>query len=295
MKTLPASEKPKNELAANQILRPAEPFLQVKDLLFSYPQFCLEQIAFCAAASQFTTVLGSNGSGKSTLLKLISGYLNPLHGCVELNGQKVHELSLLQRTRQIALVLQEAPLHFPMTVQEFVLQGRHPHLAWFKFENQSDLEKIHWALHVTDSLAFAQRKIQDLSGGERQRVILARALAQEPNLLLLDEPTLNLDLGYQVELIGLIRTLGKERKFAVVMVTHELNLAAEFSDQVVLLHQGRQVACGFPDEVLTEKNLMEVFQLDVLVDQNPISGSPRITPINNKSSRRKFQSERRED
>jgi iron complex transport system ATP-binding protein len=125
--------------------------------------------------------------------------------------------------------------------------------------------------------------MQELSGGERQRVILARALAQQPRLLLLDEPTLNLDLGYQVEMVHLLKSLSRANHFTVMMVTHELNIAAEFSDQVLLLHRGKSLAWGKPEMVFEEKSLMEVFNLDVLVDRNPISGAPRITPVNHRS------------
>jgi iron complex transport system ATP-binding protein len=129
--------------------------------------------------------------------------------------------------------------------------------------------------------------VQELSGGERQRVILARALAQQPRLLLLDEPTLNLDWGYQTELVSLLKDLSQQENFTVLMVTHELNLAAEFSDRILLLHRGKTSAWGTPEEVLNEQQLMEVFNLDLLVDRNPISGAPRVTPINH---RRRMQS-----
>jgi iron complex transport system ATP-binding protein len=261
------------------------PLLKVSNLFYAYPQFTIDNLNFQVKPGEFTTIIGSNGSGKSTLLKLISGYLSPLRGRVELQGHWLHALSLKERARLIALVLQESPLNFPLTVREYVLQGRHPHLSWFKFETLSDIEKVQWAMTATDCLQFAQRKLQELSGGERQRVILARALAQEPRLMLLDEPTLNLDLGYQMELVSLLKSLSVEENFTVLMVTHEVNIAAEFSDQVLLLHRGKSVGCDKPESVLTEKLLMEVFGLDLLVDRNPISGAPRVTPVNSNRAR----------
>jgi iron complex transport system ATP-binding protein len=254
--------------------------LEVRAVTFQHPEFTLEPTSFQLMAGQFGTIVGSNGSGKSTLLKLISGYLNPLKGEVVINGRHVHSLPLLERARQIALVMQESRLSFPLTVQEFVLQGRHPHLTGFKHEGIQDLEIVRKAMTGTSILPFARRKIQELSGGERQRVILARALAQQPRLLLLDEPTLNLDWGYQIEMVSLLKKLSREEHFTVLMVTHELNVAAEFSDRLLLLHRGRAMAQGTPEEVLTEAQLMEVFNLDLLVDRNPVSGAPRVTPVN---------------
>ena len=259
-----------------------EPLLRVSGLCYAYPTFTLERLNFQVMAGEFATIIGSNGSGKSTLLKLTSGYLTPSSGQVEVLGRPVQTLSLKQRARWIALVLQESPLNFPLTVEEYVLHGRHPHLNWFKYESSHDVAVAGWAMSATDCRRFARRKFQELSGGERQRVVLARALAQEPRLLLLDEPTLNLDLGYQMELVSLLRSLSREKRFAVLMVTHELNIAAEFSDQVLLLDQGQARGWGRPETVLQENLLMEVFKLDLLVDRNPISGAPRITPIQGK-------------
>lgn len=261
--------------------------LSVREVSFQHPEFTLEPVNFSLEAGQFASIVGSNGSGKSTLLKLISGYYRPLRGEVLLDDQPVHALPLLERARQIAMVLQESRLSFPLTVQEFVMQGRFPHLAGFKYENSSDLKIVRQALTGTDTVSFARRKVQELSGGERQRVILARALAQQPRLLLLDEPTLNLDWGYQTELVSLLKDLSRQENYTVLMVTHELNVAAEFSDRILLLHQGKTSAWGTPEEVLNEQQLMEVFNLDLLVDRNPISGAPRVTPINH---RRRMQS-----
>jgi len=256
--------------------------LKVRELSFQHPEFTLEPVNFSLEAGQFAAIVGSNGSGKSTLLKLISGYLQPLKGEALLDDRPVHALPLLERARQIAMVLQESRLSFPLSVQEFVLQGRFPHLAGLKYEDSSDLEIVRRALTVTDTVPFARRNVQELSGGERQRVILARALAQQPRLLLLDEPTLNLDWGYQIELVSLLKNLSRQEHFTVLMVTHELNIAAEFSDRILLLHQGKTSAWGTPEEVLNEPQLMEVFNLDLLVDRNPISGAPRVTPINHR-------------
>jgi iron complex transport system ATP-binding protein len=271
--------KDQDILTSSPTTQESKDFIEARNLSFSYKEFALNSISFQIQLGQFTTILGSNGSGKSTLLKLMSGYLKPRTGTFVLRGQNIHQMSLQQRARQIALVAQESQLNFSMTVREFVLMGRHPHLSWFKFEDQQSLEILAWALDITDSRSLAQRNIQELSGGEKQRVILARALVQEPRLMLLDEPTMHLDVGYQVELVHLIKSLSFDKGFAVVMVTHELNIAAEFSDQVLLLNEGEALAFGPPDNVLDEANLTRVFRTDLLVDRNPISGAPRITPV----------------
>jgi iron complex transport system ATP-binding protein len=257
----------------------AETLIGVRDISFAYKEFSLKPVSFEVPSGGFTTVLGSNGSGKSTLLKLMSGYLKPQAGTVLLNGINIRQMTLRQRARQIALVAQESQLNFPMSVREFVLMGCHPHLSWFKFEDRRSLEVLEGALDITDSQSLAHRNIQELSGGEKQRVILARALVQQPKLMLLDEPTMHLDVGYQVELVQLIKSLSRDKGFTVVMVTHELNIAAEFSDQVLLLHEGNALAFGSPEDVLDEANLTKVFRTDLLVDRNPISGAPRITPV----------------
>lgn len=265
--------------ASGSTAEEAMTFIGVRNLSFAYKQFSLKSISFQVRLGEFTTVLGSNGSGKSTLLKLMSGFLKPHTGTVLLRGLDIHQMTLQQRARQIALVAQESHLNFSMTVREFVLMGRHPHLSWFKFEDRHSLEILRWALEMTDSQSLAHRNIQELSGGEKQRVVLARALVQEPQLMLLDEPTMHLDVGYQVELVHLIKSLSRDKGFTVVMVTHELNIAAEFSDQVLLLNEGNALAFGPPASVLDETNLMKVFRTDLLVDRNPISGAPRITPV----------------
>ena len=262
-----------------------KPFMRVTDLTFAYKQFSLQPISFEVPPGAFTTVLGSNGSGKSTLLKLISGYLKPRTGKVLLRGMDIRQMTLRQRARQIALVAQESQLNFPMSVREFVLMGCHPHLSWFKFEDRQSLEVLEWTLDITDSRLLTHRNIQELSGGEKQRAILARALVQQPKLMLLDEPTMHLDVGYQMELVQLIKSLSRDKGFAVIMVTHELNIAAEFSDQVLLLNEGHALAFGSPEEVLDEANLMRVFRTDLLVDRNPISGAPRITPVRREGDR----------
>ena len=182
-----------------------------------------------------------------------------------------------ERARRIAYVRQESPLVFPIRVEQFVLLGRFPFTDRLGFESPRDREMAAWALEVTSLSRLASRRMDEISGGERQRAVLARALAQEPELLLMDEPTANLDLNFQVELLRLIRRLAEEQGFGVVAVMHELNLASEFSDHLLLLRDGRLFRYGEPAGVLTRAALEEAYGVPVSVDRNPYSGRPRVT------------------
>lgn len=240
-------------------------------------QFLLRPVSCVASPSQITAVVGPNGSGKSTLLKAISGILRPVTGEARLDGQNIQAMPPRLRARQIAMVSQESTLHFPMSVLEYCLLARHPFLDGLQLASKEDLEIVRGALEVTHATEFERRWMNELSGGERQRVILARALAQTPRLLLLDEPTLNLDVAFQMELLDLVERLAREREMAVLMVTHELNLAAEFTQHILLLRGGSSLAFGAPAEVMTEERLRQLFGSELIVDRNPASGSARVT------------------
>ena len=181
--------------------------------------------------------------------------------------------------RQIAVVAQEADLRFPVTVMEFVLGGRYAWSNAWGWETEHDIEIARGVLRESALAGFADRLMNELSGGERQRVVVARALATQAKIFLLDEPTANLDLAHQAAMLKLIRSRCDRGDTAAVVVTHDVNLAAEFGDQILLLKDGRTVAIGVPAEVLTPQRLEDIFDLRVLVDEHPISGAPRITPV----------------
>jgi iron complex transport system ATP-binding protein len=254
--------------------------LEVRQASFSYPEeagrFRLHPLNFSLRPGELLVIAGPNASGKSTLLRLLAGVLRPEAGAVLLDGRSVETFSPRERARQIAVVQQESPLLFPIRVLPFVLQGRHAYLRPLQFETESDLHVVEQTLAATHTSHLAERLLQELSGGEKQRVILARALTQQPELLLLDEPTLHLDIGYQVELWRLVRHLARRQHYAVVLVSHELNLAAEFADTVLLLHQGRAVRYGGPSEVFERDLLEQVFETELDVWLHPESGRPRV-------------------
>ncbi len=240
------------------------------------PLFTLEALSFQAKPGEIVSILGPNASGKSTLLKLISGALEPLSGRVFLNGFPTHSLAPKIRAQRIALVQQESRLLFPSRVWEFVLQGRHAHGRSLRFESEDDISIAKNALAQVGALHLTDRWMDQISGGEKQRVILARALSQQPLLLLLDEPTLHLDIGAQVDLLESLRRLAAENRYTVLVVTHELNLTGEYADQVVLLQKGKCLRVGSPASVFQKDLLEHVFQAPLNVEMTS-SGRPRVT------------------
>jgi iron complex transport system ATP-binding protein len=257
--------------------------LSVEQVSYAYsanpsqaPLFTLEASSFQARPGEIVAILGPNASGKSTLLKLIAGAQPPLSGRVLLNGFVTHSLPPRVRAQRIAMVQQESPLLFPSRAWEFVLQGRHPYSRTLRFETREDLAIARNALAQVGAAHLSDRWMDQISGGEKQRVILARALSQQPLLLLLDEPTLHLDIGSQVGLLDTLRKLAAENRYTVVVVTHELNLAAQYADQIVLLQRGRTLRVGPPSAVYQRELLEQVFQTPLLIESSP-SGRPRVT------------------
>lgn len=262
--------------------------LSVEQVSYAYsanpsqaPLFTLEATSFQAKPGEVVAILGPNASGKSTLLKLITGALAPLSGRILLNGFVTHSLTPRTRAQRIAVVQQESLLLFPSRVWEFVLQGRHAHGRSLRFESDDDLLIAKNALAQVRAADLSDRSMDQISGGEKQRVILARALAQQPLLLLLDEPTLHLDIAAQVDLLHTLRRLAAENRYTVVVVTHELNLAAEYADQVVLMQRGRCLRVGPPSSIYKRELLEQVFQTPLTVELGP-SGRPRVTVLSDR-------------
>jgi iron complex transport system ATP-binding protein len=225
-------------------------------------------------------IIGPNGSGKTSLLKLLARVLRPRAGRVELFGDTLAQMPQDAVARRVALVPQDSQQLFPFTIAETVLMGRYPHhgsLLGFGWEEPNDLRLAEHAMRELDIAHLAHRAISEVSGGERQRAIIARALAQEPRVLLLDEPTAFLDLNHQLEICRILRRLNEERGLTVVLVSHDLNLASQYCDRLMLLNDGGAVRLGTPVEVIRSDVLRAVYRCDVLVDRHPESGLPRVT------------------
>lgn len=242
------------------------------------PLFTLEATSFQAKPGEIVAILGPNASGKSTLLKLISGALAPLSGRILLNGFVIQSFTPRTRAQVIAVVQQESTLLFPARAWEFVLQGRHAHGRSLRFESDDDVLIAKNALAQVGAVDLSDRWMDQISGGEKQRVILARALAQQPLLLLLDEPTLHLDIAAQIGLLDSLRRLAAENRYTVVVVTHELNLAAEYADQVVLMQRGRCLRVGPPASIYQRELLEQVFQTPLTVEFGS-NGRPRVNVL----------------
>lgn len=256
--------------------------LEARDLTVSYDRrIAVSGVSVSLNAGEITAIIGPNGAGKSTLLRTLNGQLPRSSGSVLLDGDKIERLSRRNISRKIAVVAQEAELRFPVTVLEFVLGGRFAwatHSGW-GWETEQDLHVAESVLCETELSELSTRLMNELSGGERQRALMARALATEAPILLLDEPTANLDLSHQATLLSLVRARCDQHRAAALVVTHDINLAANFADNILLMKQGRTVQSGSPREVLRPKILQDVFEIRVLVDAHPVTGGPRVTPV----------------
>jgi iron complex transport system ATP-binding protein len=227
----------------------------------------------------FFIIIGPNSSGKTTLLKAIAGAVRPRGGQVRVWGVPLNHYSKKALARLVAVVPQQIPTDIPFTVQEVVLMGRSPHLGLLGLEKSRDLELAAEAMAITDVAHLARRPLQQLSGGELQRVIIARAICQEPRLILLDEPTAALDLAHQVNIMDLMEKLQKERGLTVIMVSHDLNLAAMYGDKLLLLKEGASIHTGSPASVLTYEQLELAYGCSLLVDESPLGRLPRVTLV----------------
>ncbi|PVX27793.1 MAG: heme ABC transporter ATP-binding protein [Candidatus Bathyarchaeum sp.] len=239
----------------------------------------LEDIDFAVKSGEFLGILGPNGSGKTTLLKSISRILEPKKGAILIDASNIYDMKTVDVAKQLAVVPQTTPVTFDFTALEVVLMGRNPHLARFAMESKEDLAIAKNSMQLTNTWHLAKRPVTELSGGERQRVIIARALTQEPKILLLDEPTTHLDISNQLEIMDLIKELCKTKKLLIVAVFHDFNLAARYCNSFILLKDGKIVAVGKSDDTLTSENIKKVFNVDTLVKRHPITGTLHVIPI----------------
>jgi len=254
--------------------------LEVHNISVAYgSRLVIQSVSFALRDGQIVVLLGPNGAGKTTLIRALNSSVPLASGEVTLEDNRLQELSRREIARSIAVVAQENETKFPVTVLEFVLAGRFVHGRAFGWETDSDVEAARRALSQCDLAEFSERLMNELSGGERQRVVLARAIATDARVLLLDEPTANLDLAHQALMFRLIRERCVGHGCSAVVITHDLNLAAEFADEILMLKDGKVFASGPPAEVLNQRNIDEVYNVQVLLDENPASGKVRVTTV----------------
>lgn len=253
------------------------PLLSVEDLRVSYGKIpALRGVTLHADRGEFVGIIGPNGSGKSTLLRTIARELRPEGGRVVLDGRDVASFQARAFARRVAVVPQSTAIAFDFAVLEVVLLGRTPHLGRLEIEGADDYQIAEQALSATDTAHLRARPATALSGGELQRVMVAKALAQEPELLLLDEPTAHLDINHQLHIMDLVRGLNAERAMTVVSVHHDLNLAAQYCERLVVLKDGLVFAEGRPEDVITPKAVREAYGAEVEVGMHPVNGRPVV-------------------
>lgn len=251
--------------------------LEIKNISGGYHEKdIIKGLSFEVKEGEFFGIIGPNGSGKSTLLKLMSKALHPRQGSVLFQNTDIASIALKEFCRKIAFVGQDTLVNFAFTAWEIVLLGRTPHLKRLESESEKDFEIAHNAMALTDTLTFKNAHINELSAGERQRVIIAKALTQEPLLLFLDEPTSHLDIGHQIQILDFLKRLNKEKKLTVMIVMHDLNLAGEYCDRLLLLNHGKIYKFGTPQDVLTYQTIEDVYKTIVVVEKNPFSSKPYI-------------------
>jgi len=264
--------------------------LKTDKIKFSYgQQKVLKEIDLEIEAGSFIGIIGPNASGKSTLLKNMSRSLKSDSGSIYLDHKLLNDYSALELAKKMAVVPQNTEVNFNFNVYDIIMMGRHPYQKRWSGVSQEDKEIVKEVMEVTDTLKLKRKLIKELSGGEKQRVIIARALAQRPDILLLDEPTSSLDINYQGEIYDLLNYLNQEFNLTIITVSHDLNLTAQYCEELLLLKDGRIFAAGTAAEVLTEENIKAVYNAEVLIKKNPLSEKPFVTlvPEINRSRKRK--------
>jgi len=251
--------------------------IRLENVSLGYDGFpVLEEIELSARAGEIVGLIGPNASGKSTLIKAISGLLKPFTGQVFIDGRDIKNISNEEMARLIAVVPQHPNLPPVFTAFEMALMGRTPHLGLLRYESSRDFEIVWKAMELTKTQHLAERKVGELSGGERQRVVISRALVQQPKVMLLDEPTAHLDLNYQIEILNLMMELSQEQGLTLILALHDLNLAAQYCERLLLLNGGGVFVEGSPQEVITPENIRRVYGAEVLIQPHPLNGLPVV-------------------
>jgi iron complex transport system ATP-binding protein len=268
--------------------------LKTDKIKFSYNKInILKGIDLNIPKGSFVGIIGPNASGKSTLLKNISKTLTADRGKVYLDKKVLNDYKPIELAKKMAVVPQNTEVNFNFNVYDIIMMGRHPYQSRWSSLKQKDKEMVRRIMKLTDTSKLKNKLINELSGGERQRVIIARALAQDPDVLLLDEPTSNLDINYQGEIYDLLKHLNQKFNLTIITVSHDLNLTAQYCEELLLLKNGKIFAAGTAENVLTEKNIKQVYNTEVLIKINPISGKPFVTLIPEKKD--KYENEKNKD
>jgi iron complex transport system ATP-binding protein len=248
-------------------------------------QTVLRNISFEARPGEMLGIIGPNGSGKSTLIRGVTRLIQPGNGKIFLDGSDISRVNRQKLAQLVAVVPQNPTLPEPFTALEVVLMGRTPHLGLLRYEGKHDMAIVKSVMEATHTLAFAERRIGELSGGERQRLTIARALAQEPKIILMDEPTANLDINYQIETLDLARQLCRKQKLIVVVTLHDLNLASQYCDRLVVLSEGTVYCQGIPQTVINAQTIKDVYGADVYVYPHPVNKLPATLIVSNKKDK----------
>ena len=255
--------------------------IDMSDVVFSYgEEQVIKQISLEIQSGEFVGIIGPNGSGKSTLLRLIGALIQNQQGRIQFKQENIREISRKSLARSIAWLPQEVTMVFPFKVEEIVMMGRHPYLSPLSFEDENDWDIPRRAMEETDTMSLSHRRFNEISGGEKQRVMMAGALAQNPELLLLDEPTSSLDIKYQLEILNILRRLNKQNGKTIVIAIHDLYLASKYCDRLILLNEGRIIQDGPPVKVLRQDILEKVYGVQIKIFHDQEDGGIVVSPGN---------------
>jgi len=258
---------------------PDPKIFEVEALNFRYGEKPVIRNMSFGIGKGLVALLGPNGSGKTTLIELLAGLKQAESGSIRFRGIPLEEIDIQNRAREIAWLPQENSVLFPLTVEELVLLGRIPYTGGLGFESGEDWTVLKHVLELVGISKISDQRFDTLSGGQRQCALLALRLAQEPRVLLLDEPQTHMDISVQFRISGMLRNLALNESKTILMATHDFNLAARFCDRIIMLNEGEIVADGTPEEALTEETIWEVFKCRAVVDRSPVTGHPRVTVI----------------
>lgn len=254
--------------------------LKIDNLKFGYgKELVLDGITFDVKRGEFLSIIGPNGSGKSTLLKTLNSLYTPNEGKISIEGNNINKFKKKDLAKRMALVLQDSNIDYGFTVEDIVLMGRHPHKGRFERENSDDYKIVDESLEMTGTLDLKYRLVTEISGGERQRVMIAKALAQKPSLILLDEPTSHLDINHQLEILKLLKKMNRDKGTTIVLVIHDINLGIRYSDRVIMLNEGKVIEIGDSEKVITKDNIKLAYDVNVAIERNQHTDSLYITPL----------------